>query len=153
MKNIFLFLPIALIALLATGCATTSQTVPEAMMQIKPDTECSREAQADGWDIKAQLFEQNGENYMALYFNPDFSMTREPDVKLVAGMAVYLGQDGDTYYYRLGKLPAGRTIGTVIFESKTRNRRYGEMMDKDAQLILERREGSDCIKIVARKYR
>lgn len=135
--------------MLFAGCATAPKgPLPEGLKALNPGADCPREPQAGGWDIKAQLVEVDTVNYLALYFEPGFHLQKEPDVRLRTGFAVFEERDGNTYYYRLGKLPNVKTIGSVSFTTPVRKRAGREFVDERIKLKLERKEDSDCLRII-----
>jgi len=150
---ILLFIFMAM-TILTTGRA---YDLPDAMSAINPESECEFEGQAKGWKVKGYLLEKEGISYLALYFDPGFSVDYEPWFDLKTGMAVFIEKKGHIYYYHLGKLTKARKIGRMSFYTKTPETILSHdgsslrMKDRVATMDLERREGTHCIRFIERK--
>jgi hypothetical protein len=133
------------------SCATTPDSPPPSgIFELNPDVDCPHESQAGGWEMKARLFEMDDISYLAVYFDPGFRLTREPQVSVKTGFPVFLKQTGKVYYYRLGRVPRTRTVGWISFRTPARNRVGNEFVDNIVTLILERREITDCLRLIRR---
>lgn len=138
-----------LIALFSFGCAHTPVPEPPAeMFAIDPETACPHESQAGPLDIKAYLYETPDMDYLVLYFNAPKSTLVEPRLKLRASFPVFLKQVGDVYYYRLGKLPKGKNVGEIWYPTYQRSRARGGMVDRLQGVDLERRDGTNCLRVI-----
>lgn len=138
-----------LFALFSFGCAHTSVPAPPAdLFAIDPETACEHESLAGGLDIKATLYETPDTDYLVLYFNAPKSTIVEPRLKLQASFPVFIKQTGNVYYYRLGKLPKGKKVGEVWYPTWQRARARGGMVDELQGVELERRDGTNCLKVI-----
>ncbi len=152
MKYTLFTAKIVIVMMIMNGCAGV-QTVPlpESLAALRPDSNCPHESRAGGWDIKAQLLKTPEATYLAMYFDPHYILEHEPEVNLLAGSAVYEGQNEKIYYYRLGTLPKGNFIGTISFRTPMRSRfPGGHLADQIVTLRMERRSSSDCLKLIER---
>lgn len=138
-----------MIALFGFGCAHAPVPEPPAeLFAIDPETACPHESLAGGLDIKAVLYETPDTNYLVLYFNAPKSTVVEPRLKLRTGFPVFIRQAGNVYYYRLGKLPKGKKVGEVWYPTHLRARARGGMVDELQGVDLERRDGTNCLKVI-----
>jgi hypothetical protein len=150
--SVYKFLPILglnVCIFLLISCAVTPRTpLPENLLQMNPEEDCLEFSSPGGWKLKAEIFDQNETAYLVVFFDPGFIPEREPEISLPVGSAIFEGNDGYRYYYRLGKLSHSRKIGNLSFKTKVRGTvGSSEMMDKMEVFRLERKEDSSCLLI------
>ena len=147
----FLRIPVILLsaAVILGGCAKNIKTipVPDAVMNLNPALACAKDGQGSIWDLRAQLYETPDNAYLVFYLDTGFTLVQEPDVNLRAGFAVFEFENEHTYTYRLGKLPKSKRIGIVSFPTPVRERVGRETVNKIVRLALERRPGTDCLRV------
>jgi hypothetical protein len=132
--------------ILMSGCLK-KVVLPVELDSINPEIDCQDYANAAGWNLKAELIGLGEDNYLVVYFDPGFSPEREPLVAPVTGIAMFEGQRGNLYYYRLGKLPKGVRVGRIQFDSDVRVGHGGNRFNKPEIFSLERREGTHCLNL------
>ncbi len=138
-----------LVALFSFGCAHTRVPAPPVeLFSIDPETTCPHESQAGSMNIKAYLYETPDMDYLVLYLEAPKSSMVEPRLQLQATYAVLIKQVENVYYYRLGKLPKGKSVGELWYPTYRRQRASRGMVDEQEGVELERREGTNCLKVI-----
>ncbi|MBN1356292.1 hypothetical protein JXA40_08530 [bacterium] len=122
--------------------------LPEQFLAMNPQIDCRDLVEPGAYDIWAEIYDEGGESYLVVYFDPGFQPEREPQINLKTGSALFDHSDGKLYFYRLGKYSKNRLIGKLSFKTKVRGAsRPGVMLDQIQIFELERKENSRCLRI------
>ncbi|MCD4652983.1 hypothetical protein K8T06_03510 [bacterium] len=127
---------------LLAGCASTPLVLPANLENFDLSADCPDEARVVGLDIKATLEENVDHAWLAIHWVPRYYTPREPIVKLTIGVATFMGQKGNVFYYECKTLPNNKKIGLIKLPKATD--KYGP---KATVIEIYRREGSRCLEL------
>ena len=158
MKHLLIILFITCTAALFIPVSVCADELPEAVKKLDPETMCPTEGEARGWDIRGYLITADETDYLALYFDPGFTVVREPWIELKAGSAVFVEKEGSTYFYRMGKTFGGKQLGRLSFDTRTPEGGVVPILGPDKKLgdkiitmDMERRGDKPCLRLIERK--
>lgn len=135
----------SILSIFAISCAITPDVpLPDSVARSNPSLDCPREPQAGIWNIRAEVHQIDGVEYMAVQVTSPFDTIREPILKTTR-IAIYKGHTGDVYFYDLGKISKSRYIGTLFVEDPSKSRVGSELAYETFK--FERRDDSNCLKI------
>ncbi len=122
------------------------EKVPEEILNIHPELDCAIWGQAGGYDLRGEICKSADESYLILYVHPEIKLDREPNIDIHTGFAIYAGKLDQRYFYRLGKLPKFKDIGSISFPAPAVNKEGPR--DQLEAFDMERITDSHCLKLI-----